>query len=105
MNIGSLLPPLPCEQRLDNVIVKTTIHRTYNPRLQSYLRFALDVLEEHDLPYPDEESLLGVLEAALDARALLMQLSVHPRTPDQLEELLRKLLVFALQPTSELEVL
>ncbi len=105
MNINSLRSPLPPGHSPDDVIVKEGTHRPYNPRLQSYLRFALDVIEEYDLPYPDEDSLLGILEAALDARALLVQSSVHPRTPDQLEELLWKLLVFALQPTSESEVI
>jgi hypothetical protein len=105
VNIISLRSLLPPSHSPDAVIFKAGPHRPYNPRLQSYLRFALDVIEEHDLPYPDEDSLLGILEAALDARVLLVQSSVHPRTPDQLEELLRKLLLFALQPTIESEVI
>jgi hypothetical protein len=105
MNINFHYLPLPSSRRFDDVIVKTTNHRPHNPRLHSYLRLLLDVIEEHDLPYPDEDRLIDILEAALNARVLLLQTSVHPRTPDQLEALLRKLLVFALQPTSELEVI
>jgi hypothetical protein len=104
MNMISLRSPLP-DYSLDDGNVKSTPHRTYNPRLESYLRFALDTLEEYDLPYPGEDTLLVVLQAVLDARVLIVQASDHPRTPSELAELLRKLLVFALQPTSELEVI
>lgn len=78
--------------------------RTYDPRLMSYMAIVLDTIEEHDLRYPDQDTLLSILESALDARARLVQSSLHQWTPPQMEALLRNLLIFALEPASAMEV-
>ena len=105
MNFAPVLPQSPGEPVIDDVVVAAASPRIYCSRLLSYARLALDVIEEHDLPFPGNDSFLSVLAAALDARFTFAEASVYPRSDSELDSLLRHLLLFALRPACELEVM
>jgi hypothetical protein len=105
MNFDLVLSQLPPDICIDDAIIDTVAHEIYDLRLLSYAQFALDVVQEYDLPLPGNERLYCVLKAALDARYTFTQAVAHPRTADDLDDLLRHLLLFALRPACELEVM
>jgi hypothetical protein len=56
---------------------------TPSPSFAGYLRYAVQVLVEFDLPSPGEDRLALMVEAALSAQVLLFAACLHD--PDELE--------------------
>jgi hypothetical protein len=91
--------------RLDDEIPGASSPRNYDLRLLAYAQFALDVIDEHDLPFSGNETLDRVLKAALAAYFNFALASIHTRTTNELESLLHNVLLFALRPACGLEVI
>jgi hypothetical protein len=73
--------------------------------LTNAVRVAHTVLAEHDLTLPYECTLLAIVEAALDARALLARASIQWPSPIRLQLLLEALILFCAQADFEEEEL
>jgi hypothetical protein len=63
----------------------------------AYIPNALNVLTEFDITPPDEHLLIAIVEAALDARALLVAASIHVPSPTLLQLLLNSFVLFCTQ--------
>ena len=73
--------------------------------LTAATRVAHMVLAEHDLALPPEGTLLTVVRAALDARALLVGASLTWPSAIRLRLLLETLILFCVQPDLEAEAI
>jgi hypothetical protein len=88
----TLKPTCYCEECLTAI---------QNTRLMSYLPNAVEVLSEYDLPIPVEHKMLGMLRAALDARAILVAPSETVHSVQRLQALLDSLILFCVSSPQE----
>jgi hypothetical protein len=72
--------------------------------LSGHIRYALEVLEEHDIEIPDESTIVGIVRGVLDARALLAAVSIRFPCVDRLRALFEELILMCTEPHAEAEV-
>lgn len=71
--------------------------------LSGHIRHALEVLEEHDIGTPDNSTIIKIVTGVLDARALLVGVSMRFPSADRLRALLEILVLFCVEPYAEAE--
>jgi hypothetical protein len=76
----------------------------YGHGLQPYVRLARQLVQEYDLPIPDEDHFVRIVRAALDARALLLQHAHYGQESMLLDLMLEDFIVFCLRPVAECQV-
>jgi hypothetical protein len=71
--------------------------------LSGYIRHTWNVLEENDIVLPDDSRIVQIVTAALDARALLVAVSIRYPEIDRLQTLFDDLILFCTEPPIEAE--
>jgi hypothetical protein len=71
--------------------------------LSRYIRRALNVLAENDIVLPDDSTIVQIVTAALDARALLVAVSIRYPKIDRLQTLFDDLILFCTEPSIQAE--
>lgn len=71
--------------------------------LAGYIRHTWNVLEENDIVRPDDSTIVQIVTAALDARALLVAVSIRYPETDRLQALFDDLILFCIEPCIQAE--
>jgi hypothetical protein len=71
--------------------------------ISGYIRHAYNALEENDIVLPDDSTIVQIVTAALDARALLVAVSIRYPEIDRLQTLFDNLILFCTEPSIQAE--